>query len=53
MVTIRKSDGRHLIQLTLQPDLYEKIRQHCNNLDMPITVWARGLMRKAMEDTSS
>jgi hypothetical protein len=47
-MTTRKDDGRRLIQITVQPDLYDKIREHCNSLDMPITVWVRGLMREAM-----
>jgi hypothetical protein len=51
-MTTRKDDNRRLIQITVQPDLYDKIRQHCNNLDMPITVWVRGLMREAMANPS-
>jgi hypothetical protein len=47
-MSTRKDDGRKLIQITVQPDLYEKIRKHCNSFDMPITVWVRGLMRDAI-----
>jgi len=48
----RKDDSRRLIQITVQPDLYDKIREHCSGLDMPITVWVRGLMRDAMNNDS-
>jgi hypothetical protein len=44
----RKDDGRRLIQLTTQPELYEQIRQHCRSLDMPITVWARELIKREL-----
>jgi len=52
-MTTRKDDGRRLIQITVQPDLYDRIRQHCSSLDMPITVWVRGLMREAMARPAS
>ena len=43
-----RSDGRHLIQLTMRPDLYGQIQAHCRDLDMPITVWARELIRREL-----
>jgi len=52
-MSTRKDDGRKLIQITVQPDLYEKIRKHCDNFDMPITVWVRGLMRDAIDGDST
>lgn len=48
-MTTRKDDGRKLVQLTMQPDFYERIRAHCKALDMPITVWARELMKRELE----
>lgn len=47
-MTTRKSDGRKLIQLTMRPDFYEQIRQHCQQLDMPVTVWARELIKREL-----
>ena len=47
-MTIR-SDGRRLIQLTMKPDLYDRIRQHCSSLDLPMTVWIRGLIDHALK----
>jgi hypothetical protein len=48
VVTLRK-DGRRLIQLTMKPDLYERIQAHCASIDVPITVWARELIKRELE----
>jgi hypothetical protein len=48
LMTLR-SDGRRLIQLTMRPDLYDRIREHCRRLDVPITVWARSVIVAALE----
>ena len=48
-MTTRKDDGRKLIQLTLMPDLYDRVRSHCKAVDMPITIWARELIRRELE----
>lgn len=47
-MTTRKDDGRRIIQLTVSPDLYDQIRTHCSAIDMPITVWARTLIRQEL-----
>ena len=51
-MTTRKSDGRRLIQLTMKPELYEQIREHCARMDVPITVWARQLMKNDLRTNS-
>lgn len=38
-----------LIQLRIKPDIYDRIRTHCKALDIPITVWARELIRRELE----
>lgn len=43
-----RSDGRRLIQLTMKPDLYERIREHCDSLDLPVTVWVRELVKREL-----
>lgn len=48
-MTTRKDDGRKLIQLTAQPEFYERVRQHCRKLDIPVTVWARELMKRELD----
>jgi hypothetical protein len=47
-MTIRKSNGRKLLQLSMRPDFYEQIRLHCQQLDMPVTVWARELIKREL-----
>jgi len=47
-MTLRK-DGRRLIQLTMQPDLYDRIRDHCSRQDVPMTVWVRSLIARELE----
>ena len=46
MTTPRKTDGRHLIQVSVKPDLYQHIRQHCAQLDIPMAIWARELIKR-------
>ena len=48
-MSTRKDDGRRIIQLTVNPDLYDQIRAHCSAIDMPITVWARTLIRNELQ----
>jgi hypothetical protein len=50
-MSIRK-DGRCMIQLTMAPDLYEAVRDHCKRQDTPVTVWARELIRQALSTES-
>jgi hypothetical protein len=38
-----------LVQLRFKPDFYDRIRSHCKALDVPITVWARELIRRELE----
>lgn len=48
-MTTRKDDGRKLIQLTMSPDLYDQIRQHCHVIEVPITVWARMTLKQELD----
>lgn len=47
-MTIRKDDNRHLIQVSVNPELYEFVQRRCRELDMPIRVWGRELIRAEM-----
>lgn len=38
--------GRRLLQISLKPDFYELVRKHCRALDLPMTVWARELIKR-------
>jgi len=48
----RKDDGRRLIQITMSPQLYERVRTHCTEIEMPITVWTRSIIQAALERSS-
>lgn len=48
-MTTRKDDGRKVLQLTMKPELYDQVKEHCQQLDIPVTVWARELIKRAME----
>lgn len=52
-MTIRKTDGRRLLQISMQPDYYKLVQDHCRRLDVPMTVWARDLIRREIETESS
>lgn len=49
-MTIRKSNGRKLVQLSMKPEFYELVRQRCEQLDMPVTVWARELIKRELSE---
>lgn len=40
--------SRRLIQLSMKPDLYDRIRDHCEALDMPVTIWVRELIKREL-----
>jgi hypothetical protein len=40
---------RRLLQVSLKPELHERIRQHCAQLDIPMAIWARELIKKELE----
>jgi predicted DNA-binding protein len=46
-MTIR-SDGRRVISVTMQPDLYDQLYARCKELDRPITVFVREAISQAL-----
>jgi hypothetical protein len=48
-MTIR-SDGRRMIQVTLRPELYDQIKQICDDHDMPLSVWGRAVFERAIRE---
>ncbi len=40
---------RKLIQLTMRPELYARIKQHCDDREIPVAVWARELFRQELD----
>jgi hypothetical protein len=41
-------DRRRLLQISCKPDFYEEIRSHCADLDMPMAIWARELIKREL-----
>lgn len=43
-----KNDGRKLIQVTMRPELHDQVKERCDELDLPVTVWIRELIKQAL-----
>jgi predicted DNA-binding protein len=43
-----RSDGRRVISVTMQPDLYDQLYARCKELDRPITVFVREAIKSAL-----
>jgi len=43
-----RSDGRRVVSATMQPELYERLYAHCKELDIPVTVFVREALKKAL-----
>jgi hypothetical protein len=41
-------DRRRLLQISCKPDLYEEIRSHCADFDVPMAIWARELIKREL-----
>jgi hypothetical protein len=41
-----------MLHITLQPELYQQVKDHCRRLDTPVTVWARRIFQEALERES-
>ena len=48
-----RSDGRRVISATMQPELYEQLYAHCKELDIPITVFVREAISRALPPKGS
>jgi hypothetical protein len=44
--------SRRLLQISLKPELYEAVRKHCVALDVPMAIWARELINRALSTDS-
>jgi predicted DNA-binding protein len=43
-----RSDGRRVISVTMQPELYDQLCSRCRELDRPITVYVRDAIKAAL-----
>ena len=41
-------NGRKVVSVTMTPDLYDKILQHCRDNDVPVSVWCREVIKKEL-----
>jgi hypothetical protein len=41
--------NRRPLQISLKADLYEQVREHCNQLDMPMAIWTRELIKRELK----
>lgn len=41
--------NRRLLQVSVKPDFYEQIRAHCQQLDMPMAIWTRELIKRELD----
>jgi hypothetical protein len=44
-----KNYSRKMIAVTATHSLYERCKQHCRSLDLPVTVWVRELIKRELE----
>ena len=40
---------RRIVSVTMQHQLYEELHARCEELDQPITVYVRGLIKQALK----
>jgi predicted DNA-binding protein len=40
---------RRVVSITMQQELYEQLRQHCQQIDQPVTVFVREAIKKALD----
>jgi hypothetical protein len=43
------TSNRRLLQVSLKADLYERLRQHCAQIDIPMAIWAREVIKRELE----
>lgn len=46
----QRPDGRHQITVTMKPDIYELLYEHCRVLDQPVTVFVRELIKRELDN---
>jgi hypothetical protein len=49
-MTNKKDTDRRLLQVSLKPDFYERVRQHCARIDLPMAIWVRQLIKREVPD---
>jgi predicted DNA-binding protein len=47
-----RSDGRRIVSVTMQPELYAQLHEACRRLDQPVTVWVREAIKAQLKQQS-
>lgn len=48
MTTATPKPTRRLLQVSIKADLYEEMRAHCDQIDIPMAIWARELIKREL-----
>jgi hypothetical protein len=52
-MTQSAKSSRKLLQVSMKPELYEMLRQHCAQLDRPMAIWVRDLILREIQGRES
>jgi len=44
-----RSDGRRVVSVTMQPELYAQLYEACKRLDLPVTAWVREAIKRELQ----
>lgn len=45
-----RPDGRRLLQITMSPLMYVRLKAFCLERDLPLSVWGRAVIERALEE---
>ena len=48
-MTSSRSDGRQVMSVTMQPEMFERIKAHCREMDVTTAVWVRRLLKEHLD----
>lgn len=43
-----RTDNRKVISVSCKPEFFDAVRRYCKSIDVPFTVWVRGLIKDAL-----
>lgn len=46
-----RSDNRRIVSISMKPELHARLWDHCKELDQPVTVFVRELIKQALQPT--
>ena len=48
----KKKLERKIVSVTMLPELYEELLEHCKNIDVPVSVWCRDVIKRELHKWS-